>query len=151
MTDTYTKNYTNTFMIHGREYKVTAPAKFDSETNELLDDTVLDDQAVEIANNKYRADMGLVSPEDIKKYRAKIGLSQRELAKFLGWSPNTIALYETGAFPSKGNNRLLKALMSDDHVLTDFLEQDDHDLSAAAINKIRDYLSIGKGDIAKEL
>lgn len=150
MADTYIKDYTNTFMIHGREYEVTAPAKFDSETNELLDDTVLDDQAVEIANNKYRADMGLVSPEDIKKYRAKIGLSQRELAKFLGWSPNTIALYETGAFPSKGNNRLLKALMSDDHLLTDFLEQDDRELSSTIIGKIKDYLNAENNDVILE-
>ncbi|MDN6900673.1 type II toxin-antitoxin system antitoxin SocA domain-containing protein [Oenococcus sicerae] len=150
MADTYIKDYTNTFLIHGREYEVTAPAKFDSETNKLLDDTVLDDRAVEIANNRYRADMSLVSPEDIKKYRAKIGLSQRELAKFLGWSPNTIALYETGAFPSKGNNKLLKALIDDDHMLTDFLEQDDHGLSAAAINKIKDYLNAESDDVIME-
>ncbi len=150
MTDTYIKEYTNTFIIHGREYKVTAPAKFDNETDELLDDMELDDQAVEIANSKYRTDMGLVFPEDIKKYRAKIGLSQRELAKFLGWSPNTIALYETGSFPSKGNNKLLKALIADDHMLTDFLEQDDRGLSAAAVGKIKDYLNAESDDVIME-
>ncbi|GEP23290.1 MAG: helix-turn-helix domain-containing protein [Lentilactobacillus diolivorans] len=115
MTNTYIKDYTNTFIIHGHEYTVTAPARFDSDTNKLVDDLILDDQAVEIANSMYRNDMNLVSPEDVKKYRAKIGLSQREFAKLLGWSSNTVALYEAGAFPSKSNNKLLKALMSDNH------------------------------------
>lgn len=115
MTNTYIKDYTNTFIIHGHEYTVTAPTRFDSDTNKLVDDLILDDQAVEIANSMYRNDMNLVSPEDVKKYRAKIGLSQREFAKLLGWSSNTVALYEAGAFPSKSNNKLLKALMSDNH------------------------------------
>lgn len=115
MTNTYIKDYTNTFIIHGHEYTVTAPARFDSDTNKLVDDLILDDKAVEIANSMYRNDMNLVSPEDVKKYRAKIGLSQREFAKLLGWSSNTVALYEAGAFPSESNNKLLKALMSDNH------------------------------------
>ncbi len=79
MAKTYVKDYTNTFLIHGHEYSVTAPARFDSETHELVEDSELDDQAVEIANAMYRQEMSLVSPMDIKKYRAKIGLSQRNL------------------------------------------------------------------------
>ncbi|MFM9745778.1 helix-turn-helix domain-containing protein, partial [Streptomyces brasiliscabiei] len=41
--------------------------------------------------------MGLLSPTELKKYRAKVGLSQRNLAELTGLSPNTIALYEAGA------------------------------------------------------
>lgn len=32
----YQKDYTTTYTINGREYTVTAPALFDSDTNELL-------------------------------------------------------------------------------------------------------------------
>lgn len=111
MANTYIKDYTNTFIVHGHEYEVTSLARFNSDTDEIVDDMTLDDRAVEIANQMYRDDIGLVSPDNIKKYRVKIGLSQREFAKLIGWSTNTIALYETGASPSRSNNKLLKDLM----------------------------------------
>ncbi len=41
MAKTYVKDYTNTFLIHGHEYSVTAPARFDSETHELVEDSEL--------------------------------------------------------------------------------------------------------------
>ncbi|WP_243673958.1 type II TA system antitoxin MqsA family protein [Lentilactobacillus kisonensis] len=145
MVKTYVKDYTNTFLIHGNEYSVTAPARFDSKTNELINDPELDNQAVEIANELYRRDKDLVSPTDIKKYRAKVGLSQREFAKLLGWSPNTVALYETGAFPSESNNKLLKALMSDDQILNNYLKQDQTNnktkLPTTTREKVENYLN----------
>lgn len=110
----YQKDYTTTYTINGYEYKVTAPALFDSDTNELLPDKELDNKAVEIARQLYRDDMGFISPNDLKKYRAKVGLSQRNLAELTGLSPNTIALYEAGAFPTVANNRLLKSLINND-------------------------------------
>ncbi|MDN6595932.1 MAG: DUF4065 domain-containing protein [Lentilactobacillus parabuchneri] len=154
MAKTYVKDYTNTFLIHGHEYSVTAPARFDSETHELVEDSELDDQAVEIANAMYRQEMSLVSPMDIKKYRAKIGLSQREFAKLLGWSPNTVAMYETGAFPSEANNQLLKALMSDDHLLHNLIKQDQEKhqnrLPKTVIKKINDYFDAESDDVIVE-
>lgn len=151
MTQTYIKNHTNTFLIHGHEYTVTAPARFDSVTNKLVDDTKLDDQAVEIANAMYRKDLDLVSPDDIKRYRAKVGLSQREFAKLLGWSPNTVALYETGAFPSESNNQLLKALMSDNHLLNNFIQQNEdkqqNKLPSVVVKKVKDYLDTKNDDV----
>lgn len=110
----YQKNFTTTYTINGHEYTVTALALFDSNTNELIPDKELDDQAAEIARQQYRDEMGLLSPQELKQYRAKIGLSQRNLAELTGLSPNTIALYEAGAFPTKANNRLLKLLIAND-------------------------------------
>lgn len=108
----YKKNFTTIYTINGHEYSVTAPAIFDSNTNKLIPNKELDDKAAEIARQQYRDKMGLVSPEELKRYRAKVGLSQRNLSELTGLSPNTIALYEAGAFPTKANNRLLKLLMS---------------------------------------
>ena len=108
----YQKNFTTTYIINGHEYTVTAPALFGNNTNELIPDKNLDDQAAEIARQQYRNEMGLLSPKVIKQYRAKVGLSQRNLAELTGLSPNMIALYEAGAFPTKANNRLLKSLIA---------------------------------------
>lgn len=140
MQTTYVKDYTNTFIIHQHEYLVTAPARFDATTDELVDDIELDDGAVAIANQMYRQEIGLVSADDIKQYRAKINLSQREFAKLLGWSPNTVALYETDAFPSEANNKILKILMTDDHLLMCLFNESADKLSKQSITSIKGYL-----------
>lgn len=102
----YKKDFTTTYTINDHEYTVTAPALFDCNTNELIPDKVLDDKAAEIARQQYRNDMELVTPKELKEYRAK-------LAELTGLSPNTIALYESGAFPTTANNKLLKSLIND--------------------------------------
>ncbi|QVI34361.1 toxin-antitoxin system, antitoxin component, Xre domain protein [Lacticaseibacillus chiayiensis] len=135
------KNHTNTFLIRGKEYEVSAPAKFDQTTGELVDDKELDDAALEIANNKYRQEMNIVSPEEIKKYRARTNLSQRDLANLMGWSPTTVALYETGAFPSEANNKLLRALINDDTFLSSLVAQTKNDLNKPVLKKVESYLS----------
>ncbi|ERJ42020.1 hypothetical protein N581_10695 [Lactobacillus jensenii MD IIE-70(2)] len=77
----------------------------------MIPNNELDDKAAEKARQLYRKDMDLISPQDLKKYRAKLSLSQRNLAELTGLSPNTIALYEAGAFPTAANNNILKALI----------------------------------------
>lgn len=101
----YPKDCTTIYIINGHECKVTAPALFDNKTNKQIPDDKLDDDAVKIARQMYRNDMGLISPKDSKKYRSKVGISQRDLAEITGLSPNTIALYEAGEFPTVANNR----------------------------------------------
>lgn len=111
---TYQKDYTTTYTINGREYEITAPALFcsdTSDTDEIISDVELDDQAAEIARQKYRDDMGLIGPDELKAYRKKTGLTQQELADLVGISHNVITLYKAGAFPTQENNRRLKAVM----------------------------------------
>ncbi|MCQ2569986.1 MAG: DUF4065 domain-containing protein [Limosilactobacillus sp.] len=81
-----------------------------------------------------------MSPKEIKQYRAKVGLSQRNLAELTGLSPNTIALYEAGAFPTKANNRLLKSLMANDDVLKQYISDDKNDYSDELTLKVKAYL-----------
>lgn len=132
----YQKNFTTTYTINGHEYTVTA-ALFDSNTNELIPDKKLDDQAAEIARQQYRDEdeMGLLSPKDLKQYRAKVGLSQLNLAELTGLSPNTIALYEAGAFPTKANNRMLKSLITSDDVLQQYIANEKNNYSDELVSK----------------
>ncbi|KRL83814.1 type II toxin-antitoxin system antitoxin SocA domain-containing protein [Ligilactobacillus apodemi] len=135
----YQKDFTTTYTINGREYTVTAPALFDSTTDELLPNKELDDKAAEIARQLYREEMGLITPEELKKYRAKIGLSQRNLAELTGLSPNTVALYEAGAFPTTANNKLLKALINNDKILQQYIIDDSGNYSDELVSKINFY------------
>ena len=110
MTKTYVKDYTNTFEIKGETIEVTAPARFDSKTNKIIDDMELDNRAIKMAQNKYRKKYNVIVPNDIKALRKKWNLTQKQLANVIGWSPLTITLYEVGEIPTKSNNRLLKVL-----------------------------------------
>jgi transcriptional regulator with XRE-family HTH domain len=146
----YQKDFTTTYTIDGREYTVTAPALFDSNTNKPIPNKELDDHAAEIARQQYRDDMGLLSPKQLKQYRAKIGLTQRNLAELTGLSPNTIALYEAGAFPTKANNRLLKSLIANDDVLGQYISDEKNNYSNELISKVNLYLNNTDGVIEEK-
>lgn len=118
----YIANCTNTYDIRWHEIEITAPARFDDQTHEVIPDLELDDRAAKLALEKFRQIYGVVSPEKMKNLRKKWNLSQRKFAKVLGWSPSTVALYETGAIPNVSNNRLLKILIKDDKVMKEFIE-----------------------------
>ena len=137
----YQKEYTSTFEIKGHRYSVTAPALFDSETDELIPDKQLDDRAAEMARQLHRERFGLLNPADLKKYRARVGLSQRNLAELTGLSPNAIALYEAGEFPTPANNRLLEAVMGNDAVLRQYLADGKERFSAPLIKRVQAYLA----------
>lgn len=125
MEKTYVKNYTNYYDVRGVEIKVTAPARFNAKTNKIITDMELDNQAVKIAQDKYRKMFDYVSPDDIKKLRKQWNLTQKEFAAIIGWSPSTIALYEVGEIPTTSNNRLLKILIKDSHVMEEFIEENE--------------------------
>lgn len=60
MPKAFQKNFTTTYTINEHEYTVTAtaPTLFDSDTNEIIPDKKLDDQAAEIACQQYRDERG---------------------------------------------------------------------------------------------
>lgn len=123
MSQTYIKNYTNYYDIRGVEIKVTAPARFDSQTDKIVADMELDNQAVKIAQEKYRKLFAYVSPDEIKQLRKKWNLTQKQFAEVIGWSPSTVALYEVGEIPTTSNNRLLKILIKDPRVMEEFIAE----------------------------
>lgn len=57
----YIKDCTNTYIFHGHQYTITAPALWDEKTNKVIPCAKLDDQATEKARNMYRKDMGYFS------------------------------------------------------------------------------------------
>jgi len=87
----------------------------------LIDDSELDDRAAEKAREIYREEFGLLSPERIRNFRNRLTLNQQDFAQLIGVSPNTMALYEAGAFPTTAHNRLLKLLMHDDRNIRDYI------------------------------
>lgn len=112
----YQKDYTTTHTINGHEYTVTAPALFIVISMKYFQIKKLDNKAVEMARQLYRDDMRFIAPDDLKQYRNKVGLFQRNLAELTELNPNTIALYEAAVFPIVANNRILKSLINNDGI-----------------------------------
>jgi DNA-binding transcriptional regulator YiaG len=49
-----------------------------------------------------------MKPSEVVKLRARLGLTQRQLAEYIGATQVTVSRWETGAHPPRGAN--LKAL-----------------------------------------
>lgn len=104
------RTITEMYHLHGQTIEVRVPARFDLNTGRQVFDEVLDEQAIQQAFAVYRQKNQIISVQRIKALRQHLGLSQRDFAALLGWSPTTIATYETGTLPSHANNSALLAL-----------------------------------------
>jgi putative zinc finger/helix-turn-helix YgiT family protein len=58
---------------------------------------VLDDEADRKISQAFRQEAGLLAPEEIRRQREALGLTQKELAARLGIAESTLSRWETGA------------------------------------------------------
>lgn len=58
---------------------------------------VLDDSADERLTEALRAEIGLLTPDEIRSRRESLGLTQKEFANFLQIAESTLSRWETGA------------------------------------------------------
>jgi len=88
------------------------------------------------AYNEYRRRKNLLQPKEITDLRNKYGLSQRQLAKILGWSHATLSRYETGVLQSVSHNNELILLKNPRNMLEVF-ERNSCNLNEKEIEVIR--------------
>lgn len=65
----------------------------------------------EIAYREYRTRKGMLQPEDIRDFRIKRGLTQKEFSDLLGIGIATLNRYENGALQSEAQDRVIKLAM----------------------------------------
>lgn len=58
----------------------------------------------------YKREVGLLSGEEIKAIRTKLGLSQKQFSKILGCGEKTITRYENGAIQDKVFDNFMRML-----------------------------------------
>jgi putative zinc finger/helix-turn-helix YgiT family protein len=81
----------------------------------------LDDEANRIIDNAFRDQANLLTPENIREGRDKLGLNQQQIAEHLGIAVSTLSRWETGAqIQQRVMDRYLRAFF--------------------ALPKLRDYL-----------
>jgi putative zinc finger/helix-turn-helix YgiT family protein len=70
---------------------------------------VLDDEADKKISDALREAAGLLAPEEIRRGREKLGLTQKQLAHYLQVGEETLARWETGGqIQSRAMDRLLR-------------------------------------------
>lgn len=95
-----------------------------------------EDENFSKAYDMYREKKNLLFPEEIKIVREKYGLSQRMLAKILGWGHATLSRYETGALQSISHNNELVLIKEPENMLK-LLETNKGNLSIDEYNEVR--------------
>lgn len=103
-TETRVEKSIETFIVRGESIDVSTEVRVCLNCGEKVYDEVLDNKSIDLAFNIYREKHNIVNAIEIKEIRSKLSLSQRGFAALMGWSPATVARYETGAVPSSNNN-----------------------------------------------
>lgn len=107
-----------------------------NQCDEIIPDPKLDEENFQMIYAEYRRRKKLLHPHEIVNIRNKYGLSQRQLAKILGWSHATLSRYETGALQSPSHNLELVLLENPENMLT-VIERNTENLTHKEIETIR--------------
>lgn len=73
--------------------------------------------ALEVAYRAYRMRHGMLQPEQIRDWRKKLNLTQKELSSLLGWGGATLSRYENGALQDEAHDKVLRLAMEPRNLL----------------------------------
>ena len=66
---------------------------------------------LDAAYREFRNRKGMAQPEEIKKFRKELGLTQKELSEILGIGIATLNRYENGALQSEAHDQVIRLCM----------------------------------------
>lgn len=98
---------------------------------------------VDTAFSLYREKHGMLAPSEIREFRRKYELTQKELSSLLGWGAVTLSRYENGALQDAAHDRQLQAAMTVEglkkliHLNPNFLDSDKRERLLAVLDSKR--------------
>lgn len=98
---------TECYEICGEKIWVNVPVRIDCRTQQPVFDEKIDSFAVGRALACYRQQHQLLTANQIKQARQRLGLSRREAAQRVGCSLLAMVIYEQGALPSERDYQAL--------------------------------------------
>ncbi len=110
-----------------------------AECGEEFDDPRSPHDPLEEAYREYRTRHGMLQPEDIRGFRDRYGLSQRELSVLLGWGGATLSRYENGALQDEAHDKVLRLAMEPRNLLR-LLETNPQAIDEAKRGRLIDQL-----------
>lgn len=100
----------------GREYEIKIPS-LEIPCCERCGIRIMTDPVNHAISEALRKAVGLLSPEQIRRNREKVGLTQKELAARLGISDATLSRWETGAqIQQRSLDRWMRVFFSDENI-----------------------------------
>lgn len=98
-----------------RGEKIIVPAEYFvcSVCQEDFDDPLSKQDPVELAYKEYRKLKNMIQPEEIRAFRKRFGLTQKELSTLLGWGGATLSRYENGALQDDSHETTLQLVINE--------------------------------------
>ncbi len=115
-------------LVRGEEFYLSGESLICPDCVEEVFHPDVDGRVQQAAYNLYRDRHRLLTPEGIRRLREKYGLSQRALARLLGWGLITIQRYESGALQDDAHDTVLRQ-MEDSGFVLDLLNRCEDRLS----------------------
>lgn len=78
-----------------------------------------------MAYEEYRNRKGMIHPYQIKEFRQKYDLTQKELSNLLGFGEITLSRYENGALQDEAHDRLLKFIFEPSNLFSVMQEKEE--------------------------
>lgn len=103
-------------LVRGEPVEVDAEYSACQECGVEFEDTRGTD-ALSNAYREYRRRHAMLQPEEIRTWRKKYSLTQKELAGLLGWGDVTLSRYETGALQDEAHEKILRLAMEPHNLL----------------------------------
>ncbi len=97
-----------TVKVRGEQFSVNVHYHRCSSCSEEFESSKSDVDTVAEAFSKYRKKHCLLTPSQIKEFRQKFDLTQKELTLLLGWGAVTLSRYENGALQNLSHDRELQ-------------------------------------------
>ncbi len=152
-TDTYVKDYEHVYTFKGKEIKFTAKRRFCKNCDSLVYDSILDNEASEIAIAMYNEKYG-VTKEEIINLRNSYHLSQDLFSKVIGCAKKTLISYEKGkSIPNDSYLIILKTLLAKPESILIFIEANKDQFTSKEYDRIKSKLDkiIPNNSISVEL
>ena len=125
--------------IRGEKVPVELEYYFCEECREEYEIPRPDYDPLENAYREFRKRKGLVQPEEITRFRKKLGLTQKEFSSILSIGIATLNRYENGALQTEAHDRVIQLCMLPDNLL-DILEKNPHLISAVNTERLLNTL-----------
>ncbi|HPO98275.1 MAG TPA: DUF4065 domain-containing protein [Bacillota bacterium] len=109
------------------------------EDEEFTPDKILDQNLLK-ARDAYRKQKGLLTSEQIKKYRNNYGLNQVEFSNLLGWGDVTIQRYEKKLIQDETYDQLIRLVGEDPAFALNQLDKHRNNFQEDRYNQIRNIL-----------
>lgn len=102
---------TENIIVKGESIQIPVDRFLCSACGEEFDNPSPDYDPLAAAYTEYRHRKGMVQPEQIRVFREKYNLSQKELSDLLGFGGATLSRYENGALQDEAHDTILRLII----------------------------------------